>query len=63
LIEYAFYSVFAIGEAIRKVQERTGKPVGLSLVGEIQDNMKTLACILSLKLVQRLVKQEESKGL
>jgi len=63
LIEYAFYSVFAIGEAIRKIQERTGKPARLSLVGEIQDNMKTLAGILSLKLVQRLVKQEESKEL
>jgi len=57
LIKDAFYSVFVLGEAIRKIQERTGIPVRLSLVGEIQDNMKKLTCILSLKLVQRLVKQ------
>jgi len=47
----------------RSKKVRTGKPVRLSLVGEIQDNMKKLACTLSLKLVQRLIKQEESKEL
>jgi hypothetical protein len=47
----------------RSKKVRTGKPVRLSLVGEIRDNMKELARILSLKLVQRLIKQEESKEL
>jgi len=56
LIIDAFYYVFALGETIRKIQERTVIPVRLSLVGKIQDNMKKLSCILSLKLVQRLVK-------
>jgi hypothetical protein len=31
------------------------------MMGEILDIIKKLACILYLKLVQRLVKQEESK--
>ena len=63
LIEDAFYSVFALGEAIRKIQESQNWKTSpfLCLVREIQDNMKKLACILSLKLVQMLVKQEESK--
>jgi hypothetical protein len=47
----------------RSKKVRTGKPVCLSLAGEIQDNMKKSACILSLKLVQRLIKQKESKKL
>jgi hypothetical protein len=64
-IEDAFYSVFALGEAVRKIPESLNWKTSpsLCLVREIQDNMKKLACILSLKLVQVLVKQEESKEL